>query len=91
MKRIKGRTLRVQCKSRLVNSELSHRRWAGITDSVRKELREVEPSCEHPRWKIRKEVRQLRCSLMKGMRMEVPSIRAINHEYKSSKRGIWVS
>ena len=42
-KRTKGKVLRVQCKSRLFNSESSHRKWAGITDSLRKELREVEP------------------------------------------------
>ena len=38
-KRIKGKVLRIQCKSRLVNTESSHRKWAGITDLGRKELR----------------------------------------------------
>ena len=49
----------------------------------------TEPRCEHPRWKIRKEARQLRCSLMKGMRMEVPSIRAVVISIDNPKKLLW--
>ena len=80
---------RVQCKAKKVATDASGG-WKGINTEVRSQLIDLEKACEDDSWKARREVRRKRAALLKGLRPDVPPIKAVAHKYRSSSRGIHV-
>ena len=54
-------------------------------------VRQVEAKCEDKSYRIRRAARILRGNLLKGKRVEVPSIQCTAHKYRNSRKGVKVS
>ena len=62
-----------------------------MTEEIATLIKQAEKKCEDKSYRVRRAARILRGNLLKGKRIEVPSIQCVAHKYRHLKKGFKVS
>ena len=57
--------------------------WTAVNEEIRNKLVNFEKRCEAHSWEERRCALRIQCALLRGIRPDVPTIKAVTHKYHS--------